>query len=280
MTILAISRQTDFSPNHVGNDAAILAAVAHRLRAAGHTVSVVDEAAFAAMPDADVPHVVLHMARRADTLSRLTQLAAAGRVVLNDPRGVQRCAREAMTACLLEGHIPHPQSCCLSTSEPWFEAHPEWHAHFPGWLKRGDFHAIHREDVTYVATPREADELLSEYHRRGIERVVYNEHLHGDLVKFYGVAGTDFFYWFYPLRTGHSKFGLELRNDPTADIPFAADELRTLCHRAARLLGVHIYGGDCIVAPDGTCRIIDFNDWPSFAPCREAAAAAIASLIS
>ena len=40
-----------------------------------------------------------------------------------------------------------------------------------------------------------------------------------------------------------------------------------------------IYGGDCVVAPDGTIRIIDFNDWPSFAPCRADAATHIAKAI-
>ena len=36
--------------------------------------------------------------------------------------------------------------------------------------------------------------------------------------------------------------------------------------------GMYLDGGDCIVAPDGQIRIIDFNDWPSFAPCRTEAA--------
>ncbi|KAA6328492.1 hypothetical protein EZS27_022616 [termite gut metagenome] len=40
-----------------------------------------------------------------------------------------------------------------------------------------------------------------------------------------------------------------------------------------------VYGGDCIVSSDGTARIIDFNDWPSFAPCRTEASQAIASAI-
>ena len=31
--------------------------------------------------------------------------------------------------------------------------------------------------------------------------------------------------------------------------------------------------------PTGEIRIIDFNDWPSFAPCCEQAAEAIATLI-
>ena len=40
-----------------------------------------------------------------------------------------------------------------------------------------------------------------------------------------------------------------------------------------------VYGGDCIVGEDGNIRIIDFNDWPSFAPCRNEAAPFIAKSI-
>ena len=114
---------------------------------------------------------------------------------------------------------------------------------------------------------------------RGIERVVINEHLKGDLVKFYGVAGTDFFYWFYPQEGNHSKFGLEEINGAPSGIPFSEEGLHQLCSDAAKVLDVTVYGGDCIVAPDGTIRIIDFNDWPSFAPCRQEAAKEIGGII-
>ena len=40
-----------------------------------------------------------------------------------------------------------------------------------------------------------------------------------------------------------------------------------------------VYGGDCIVDSDGKMQIIDFNDWPSFAPCRNEAAPYIAKAI-
>ena len=52
-----------------------------------------------------------------------------------------------------------------------------------------------------------------------------------------------------------------------------------MCDQAAQVLNVHIYGGDCIVSEDGTVRLIDFNDWPSFAPCRDEAAPHIAECI-
>jgi hypothetical protein len=112
-----------------------------------------------------------------------------------------------------------------------------------------------------------------------VGEVVLNEHLEGDLMKFYGVHGSDFFYHFYPSVTTHSKFGLEAINGEAKGIPFNEDALRSICNSAAEALKVEVYGGDCIVAPDGTIRIIDFNDWPSFSPCRKEAAIAIGDAI-
>ena len=52
-----------------------------------------------------------------------------------------------------------------------------------------------------------------------------------------------------------------------------------MCQKASDVLEVKIYGGDCIVDRDGSIRIIDFNDWPSFAPCRQQAAPYIAKCV-
>ena len=41
-----------------------------------------------------------------------------------------------------------------------------------------------------------------------------------------------------------------------------------------------VYGGDCIIDAAGRWHIIDFNDWPSFAPCVAPAAEAIASRLT
>ena len=108
--------------------------------------------------------------------------------------------------------------------------------------------------------------------------MVVNEHLKGDLIKFYGVSGTDFFYWFYPSKCGHrSKFGLEVINGEAQGIAFDAEDLKAEADKAADMLNVPVYGGDCVVSEDGSIRIIDFNDWPSFAPCRDEAAFYIAT---
>jgi hypothetical protein len=101
----------------------------------------------------------------------------------------------------------------------------------------------------------------------------------GDLVKFYGVAGSDFFYWFYPNDLNHSKFGWEKINGQAIGIPFNLKHLKSVCDEAAKVLGIYIYGGDCVVEANGDIKIIDFNDWPSFAPCRSEAASCIARCI-
>ena len=61
--------------------------------------------------------------------------------------------------------------------------------------------------------------------------------------------------------------------------PFSVEELKIQSDKAAEALNVPIYGGDCVVSADGTLRIIDFNDWPSFARCREEAGGKIAECI-
>ncbi|MDE5675784.1 MAG: hypothetical protein K2I44_10650, partial [Muribaculaceae bacterium] len=147
------------------------------------------------------------------------------------------------------------------------------------WIKRGDFHAMHKEDVSYCRHPEEAQEVLHEYFYRGIKRAVINRHLVGDLIKFYGVSGQPFFYWFYPFDEGHSKYGHEAINGKSQGIPFDEEKLRSMCQDASDILDVKIYGGDCIVDKDGSIRIIDFNDWPSFAPCRLEAAPYIAKCV-
>jgi hypothetical protein len=55
--------------------------------------------------------------------------------------------------------------------------------------------------------------------------------------------------------------------------------MRAICQKASEVLDVKIYGGDCIISPEGDIRIIDFNDWPSFAPCRNEAAPHIAKCV-
>ncbi len=276
LKIAGVERASLFSPNHIGNDAAIFRAVTGLLTEAGYEVSVYSENGFMAAPIEE--KVVFGMLRNEQAVQKLQRLESGKRcIAINSGFGIEYCYREKMTLVLVDNEVPHPQSWIISTLEEIGEEHP---VTFPCWAKRGDFHAIHREDVSYIRNREELTGILPEYALRGIKRVVINEHLEGDLIKFYGVNGTSFFHWFYPYEHQHSKFGLESINGHARGISFSIQELQDICNQAARALQVHVYGGDAVVSPDGTIRLIDFNDWPSFAPCREEAARAIATLIT
>ena len=276
LTLAGIRRGNQFSPNHVGNDAAIFSLTAEYLRKLGCIVNEYIESDLLLQDPKEKG--IFNMVRDWKSIYKLQRLEDKGYCVVNSGYGIENCTREKMTRLLLSHEISHPRSLILRTDEDPTEAIEEM-GFYNCWIKRGDFHAIHREDVTYVRNPEEAKTILREYAIRGIPSAVINEHLVGDLVKFYGVAGSDFFYWFYPSNMHHSKFGLEVINGTAKGIPFEENTLRQLCEKAAKVLNVHVYGGDCIVSDESVIRLIDFNDWPSFAPCRNEAAPHIAQRI-
>lgn len=276
LAIAGIRRGNQFSPNHIGNDAAIFSLTAECLRLKGCIVQEYIESDLLLRDPQE--RVIFNMVRDWKSIHKLQELEDRDYFVINSGYGIENCTREKMTRLLMSQHISHPESLILSTSSDPTEV-LEKAGFYNCWIKRGDFHAIHREDVTYVRNPEEARAILKEYAIRGIQTAVINEHLVGDLVKFYGVTGTPFFYWFYPSNQHHSKFGLETINGTAKGLEFDKIKLHELCCKAAEVLNIHIYGGDCIVAEDGTVRLIDFNDWPSFAPCRKEAAPHIAQRI-
>ena len=265
-----------YSPNHIGNDAAIFNAAAEQLRKRGCIVNIYSEEEFNAGKVTE--NIILNMCREQESIKLLQEMEDAGKLVINSGYGIENCTRERMTRILLGHNIPYPDSLMVNTNEAVKPALKK--AGFTNcWIKRGDFHAMHKEDVSYVRNIDEAQEVLQEYFYRGISRAVINRHLVGDLIKFYGVQGTNFFYWFYPFDEGHSKYGLEEINGKSQGIKFDLKTLKSICNDASETLDVKIYGGDCIVSPEGEIRIIDFNDWPSFAPCRNETAPHIAKCV-
>lgn len=274
--IAGIMRAGAYSPNHIGNDAAIFNLTTEQLRKRGCEVKVYSEEQFIAGEVKE--NIIVDMCREHRSMVLLQQLEDAGALVINSGYGIENCTRERMTRILLGSNIPYPDSLIVDTDEVVKDRMVAAKMD-RAWIKRGDFHAMHKEDVSYVRHPEEAQEVLQEYFLRGIKRAVINRHLVGDLIKFYGVRDTPFFYWFYPFDEGHSKYGHEAVNGHSRGIEFDVAGLRHICQQAADVLDVIVYGGDCIVDPDGTIRIIDFNDWPSFAPCRQEAAPHIAKAI-
>ena len=274
--IAGVMRAGAFSPNHIGNDAAIFNATADQLRKRGFIVNIYSEEQFRkGIADESV---IVNMCREPESIALLKQYEDKGKLVINSGYGIENCTRERMTRILIGNGIPYPESLIVNTDE---SVRPELaRVGFKQcWIKRGEFHSMHKEDVSFCRHADEAQEVLQEYFLREIKRAVINRHLEGDLVKFYGIRGSEFFYWFYPFEVGHSKYGVEAINGHKRDIPFDHEELHRVCTRAAELMDVVVYGGDVIIAEDGSFQIIDFNDWPSFAPCRAEAAPCIAKQI-
>ena len=274
--LAGIKRGSKFSPNHTGNDAAIFELTANKLRAKGCLVTEYTESEFL---ENEIPHTMLFgMARDKHTVAQLKKLEEKGAICVNSGRGIENCYRNNMTNLLVKKGIPYPKSEIVSTQKDATDAFLRLGSD-KLWIKRGDFHAIHKEDVTFCSSMEEGNSLLREFAQRGIESATVSVHLIGDLVKFYGVRDTNFFYWFYPYDFGHSKFGNEAINGEANKYPFREEMLMFVGNQAAETLGISIYGGDAIISSDGFIQLVDLNDWPSFAPCREEASEAIAQCI-
>ena len=256
-----IRRKTEFSPNHVENDLRIINMTADALRKRGGQVAIHDEGDLNANSvNADV---IFSMAQGPRGINTLKTVERRGTLILNSPIAVENCYRTNMVRLLPATHIPFPKSVIVETADgangvPPIESRKLW-------IKRGDVHAIHKEDVALAYTEEEKLTIIREFHYRGIDHAVLQEHIEGDTVKFYAIRESTFFHWYYLNGANRTRFD-------TA-------HLRFLANASAEILGLYIYGGDAIIGQNGALTIIDINDWPSFAVVREQASEEIANLI-
>ena len=260
MKIIAITRAPQFSPNSLESGHAIMQVVADRLIGQGHEVAMVSETEII---QKDVPRTdcILSMGRLPETQAWLRRQTCR---VINTPESVAACSRSSLERIMLRHHLPFP---------------PKW-GDKGYWLKRDDAPAQQPDDVLFCKDEHAVVDAIRQFRRRGISDYVLSAHVEGDLVKFYGVRGTGFFRYYYPSDDGQTKFGLERFNGKAHHYRFSPHSLQQDAEWLAALVGLDVYGGDCIVRADGTYCLIDFNDWPSFCRCRHEAADAIAKLIT
>ena len=259
MKVLAILRAEQFSPNSVEKDTAIMTAITERLQAFGYEVTTINESRL--QPDYQIAcQLILSMGRLPATLR---WLEAQNVKVINTPQSVARCKRSLLEQAMKSCEVPVPPT----------EGSNGY------WLKRGDSAAQTKGDVVYCADKEELKREVDKFHQCGIDDYTVSTHVVGDVVKFYGVRGTGFFRHYYPTDDGISKFGDEQLNGLARHHQFKVADLQQASERLAAAVGIDVYGGDCIVKPDGMFCLIDFNDWPSFSRCREEAAEAIVKLI-
>jgi hypothetical protein len=259
-TCWGIYREPAHSPGRVDDDCAILKRVGEALVARGLDVKLVSaDAEF----DTDFANIFA-MCERGPILDRLRGAEKTGSIVVNSPDAIRNTYRHRMVELLARHGVPAPASQIVATDAN--KPQPSTNV----WIKRYDFHATEPHDVMYAASKDGWLKALQGFARRGIPFVVAQEHVPGDLVKFYGVRNamapvdSNWFEWLY-----HSDKGM-------LGYTFEVLALRRAAFGAAAALGLEIFGGDAIVQADGKPVIVDINAWPSYARYRDSAAQAIA----
>lgn len=280
--LLGIYREHECSPGrHRSNDARLLETVADALRVEGFDVELTSFEHAGAHRDS--AELVFSMCQGRPALETLARWEREGMAIVNSPRASLNTHRDRLPALMIDADLPFPPTRLVSTAEaPAIAAAAATRARAghagraPAagldsstgilWLKRGDVHATVASDVQRVDSPEALAEGLAEFAARGVRLAAVQAHRPGDEIKFYGVAEGSFFHWFYQ-RDAHGY-----RFDPA--------ELVRIAEQAAAVAGLDVFGGDVIVSPEGELTLIDLNDWPSFAPCRDAAAGAIAGYLT
>ncbi|MGH6796836.1 MAG: hypothetical protein ACREDI_00435 [Roseiarcus sp.] len=263
-TCVGVLREPAHSPGRIEDDAAIMRRVGEALAARGFSVELVAADAVIEAPSANL----FVMCERATVLDRLAAMEKAGAVVVNVPAAIRNTYRHRMIELFAQHRVSAPVSWIVATDAN--KPRPADCA----WVKRYDFHATQPDDVLYAASEAGWREALRRFAERGIPFVIAQEHVAGDLVKFYGVrhgAGTkdaNWFQWFY-----HRDKGMLGHSFDPARLSDAAGD-------AAAALGLEIFGGDAVIKANGEPMIIDLNAWPSYALYRDRAAQAIADFLT
>lgn len=257
--IVFIGRAPRYSPHSIDKDAAILAAVRSLLVQDGFPCAdIINEEKLTELPAGDA---YVTMGRADRILSYLYPLQQVS--VINSATSVMTAtARRDMMKLLERKGIPVPPR----------------RGNDGYWVKRGYGTAESEDDVVYVPTMQDVEDAVRTMRQRGLRPEV-RAHVVGDLVKCYAVRGTAFFRYYYPGDDGEWKFDSEAHNGIPHHYPFDAGALLTMLDKAACIVGLEVYGADCIIQPDGQLVLVDLNDWPSFSRCRDEAAVAIAERI-
>ena len=273
-----VFREVEHSPGRQEDDAAILEAAGRRLEETEPEFSVdYRQPASVTGHEAELPALAFSMCEGLPALEALRRWEGRGVRVVNSPSSISNTHRERMMPLLERAKVPVPESRLLDCGE----ALPRGASHdalFSGcWIKQATEHKTREGDVLFAGDRSSVRDALERLGERGQPRAVVQRHVEGDHVKFYGVSPDEWdserdetpapswFEWFHP------------RERPAAGHGFEPRALCDIASRAARALGLDVWGGDAIVTPAGEIYVIDVNAWPSFALYREVAADRIAA---
>jgi glutathione synthase/RimK-type ligase-like ATP-grasp enzyme len=256
LSFLLLGREPSFSPGRVADDQAILAMVADALRERNELPVVGDDDE---PPDAallDQVDVVLSMRRDLKTLRWLETIELSSARVINRPKAVRRCRRLRMLGRLQQHGLPVAPFQLIGTGGI-MELAFGWPTGGV-WIKRSDMHCLHQGlDVVHIGGAHALPSALEAFRSRNLDEAIIQAHSPGRTVKCYAVRSqlVGCFPQVHLLQP--------LITDVVAQI--------------GTVFGLDVFGVDLVVGADTDVSIVDVNDWPSFAPCREAAAEMIAA---
>jgi hypothetical protein len=259
--IAGIRRKVEYSPHHVSNDSLIMQETAEELSKLGAKVTIYNEED---LFDVEIKEdYIFSMVQSPEGSNQLLEIAKSKKFVLNTPESVINCYRYNMNRIMQENEIPFPKSSIVDTGSKDFVFLGNFKHKV--WIKRSDAHAVQKEDVVYLDKLEKVKYFFNEFRNRGLQDCVIQNHIEGNTVKFYSVYGSDLFYFY----TTDLKYCVD----------FNEEKLKNIANKAAKALGLEVFGGDAIITEDSEIIIVDMNDWPSFAPIREKASKEIAKLI-
>ncbi len=270
--ILAIARRTQHSDKHQSNDAIMFGMTCDQLRERGYHVELIDEDRLASFLADHRPTRIISMAQRPENTALLARIESDGGVIVNSFESILNTYRVFLALRLAE-EPAFAGTYILSSlvEEDLEDFEGEAYAMIGKtlgesfWLKRGDVHAAHPDDVTFVASGGEFEAALENFRSRDVTSAVVQEHIEGEVVKFYAVSDRRFF---------HAQYF-----ESEEPVGFDTTELQSEADRIARMLGLSIYGGDAVIGADGRITFIDFNAWPSFGTVRDRAVPQIVEAI-
>ncbi|MCH5232970.1 MAG: hypothetical protein J1E78_04955 [Muribaculaceae bacterium] len=274
--ITGIKRDSQFSFRRVADDEAIFSAVKSYLEENGCRVMIYTEDKF--VTETPEEPYIFNMCRKNTSISKLKKLENQGNIVTNTGQAIENCRRINFTSLMRLNSLPCGESNIISTSGYKADEILKMGSN-PVWIKRGDSQTAHPCDVIFCNDPQKLKFYIEDFYLRGVDKVVVSHHIEGYNIKFYGVRQQNFFYYIYhdSSKKDNNEMSTHKISGNLKTINFAL--LKELCFTTADILGVDVFGGDAIIDREGGINIIDFNDWPSFKPCREVAARHIGNAI-
>jgi hypothetical protein len=269
--LIGFFRETLHSPDRVFDDFEILRLAAEALAADGVEIELIrPEQISPGWWNCRHPETAFAMCEQERMLEPLSVWERQGTTLINSVVGIRNTYRHRMIPLLSSTGVRFPRSELVANGSPHLE--DRLRSLFKRadtrslWIKRGDVHNTQAGDVSLACSAEEAWALMLAFRSRGVTRSVWQEHIDGDLVKLYGVGESreGWFKWFYH------------KDQKLMGYSFSESKLQESFFSAAKTLGLEIFGGDAVVAADGSFYLIDINAWPSFALFRHEASAAIA----